>query len=277
VLNGGNAMRERVLIKGAGELASATAHRLFRCGFRVVMTDLERPTAVRRTVSFCSAIYDREIEIEGVRGVGRRLDQADALARWDGSHIPVFVDPGCRLRAIWRPDVIVDARLLKRNLDNDRGDAGLVIGLGPGLEAGRDVHYVVETNRGHHLGRILEQGAAASDTGQPGDIGGYTWERVLVAPIRGVFHSEHRIGSRVRAGDVVGSVAGHPVTAAIPGVLRGLVYPGLEVAAHQKLGDVDPRGDPSYCHTFSDKARTISGSVLEIVIAHVGREPQTAS
>lgn len=151
-------MRERVLIKGAGEQASAAAHRLFRCGYRVLMTDLERPTAIRRTVSFCSAVYEREIEIEGVEGVLHRLDDLGASpVRW-WRHIPVCVDPRARLVALWRPDVIVDARILKTNLDNQCSDAGLVIGLGPGLEAGRDVHYVVETMRGHDLGRIIERG-----------------------------------------------------------------------------------------------------------------------
>jgi xanthine dehydrogenase accessory factor len=287
----------KVLIKGAGEQASATAHRLFRCGFRVVMTELERPMAVRRTVSFCSAIHDHEIEIEGVRGVVHHLERAGALDEFDWSHVPVFVDPMCRLRAIWKPDVIIDARILKLNLDNNCGDADLVIGLGPGLEAGRDVHYVVETHRGHHLGRIIARGSAASNTGRPGDIGGYTHERVLIAPVAGVFDSQQVIGSLVKAGDVIGEVVGENVSARIPvgisggvlgrivagisdgvsagvsagisGVLRGLLASGSEVAAGQKLGDIDPRGDPTFCYTLSDKGRTISGSVLEIVVRHV--------
>jgi xanthine dehydrogenase accessory factor len=300
---------EKVLIKGAGEQASATAHRLFRCGFRVVMTDLERPMAVRRTVSFCSAIPDREIEIEGVLGVAHQLEQAEVLEEFDWSHIPVFVDPSCRLRAIWKPEVIIDARIAKSNLDNNCGDAELVIGLGPGLEAGRDVHFVVETHRGHDLGRIIARGTAASNTGQPGDIGGYTHERVLIAPRAGVFESRRAIGSLVRAGDVIGEVGGERisaqilagisggvsagvsagvsggvsegvsagisigvsagVSAGISGVIRGLLASGSEVAVWQKLGDIDPRGDPSFCHTLSDKGRTISGSVLEVVIRHV--------
>jgi xanthine dehydrogenase accessory factor len=270
-------MRGKILIKGAGELASATAHRLFRCGFSVVMTELERPTAVRRKVSFGSAVYDREIEIEGVRGVLHHRDEADALATFNWSHIPVFIDPECRLRSIWKPDVIVDARLLKQNLDNRLDDAGLTIGLGPGLEAGKEVHYVVETNRGHHLGRIVESGTADDDTGRPGEIGGYTHERVLVAPVSGAFEGHREIGGRVRPGEIVGRVAGQPVTARISGVIRGLVVSGLDVIAGQKLGDIDPRGDPAFCRTLSDKARTISGSVLEIVVRHVLREPETVA
>jgi xanthine dehydrogenase accessory factor len=267
-------MRGKVLIKGAGEQASAVAHRLFRCGFRVVMTDLERPTAVRRTVSFCSAIYEREISIEGVRGLFHPAGPAESLEAFDWSHIPVLVDPLCRLRETWRPEVLVDARIMKRNLDNRLDDAGLVIGLGPGLEAGRDVHFVVETHRGHHLGRVIERGTATRDTGQPGDIGGFTHERVLVAPAAGHFETGRAIGERVEAGAEIGTVDGRPVCAGIAGVLRGLLHPGLEVAVRQKLGDIDPRGEASYCFTLSDKARTISGSVLEIVVGHAGAPPR---
>jgi xanthine dehydrogenase accessory factor len=263
-------LRERVLVKGAGEQASATAHRLFRCGYRVVMTDLERPTAIRRTVSFCSAIYEGEVEIEGVRGVRCTVEELTAFpgAKW--SHIPVCVDPKSRLVALWWPDVIVDARILKTNLDNRCDDASLVIGLGPGLEAGRDVHFVVETMRGHDLGRIIGNGYSSSDTGEPGEIGGYTRERLVRSPLAGVFESGRRIGERLAAGDVVGGVAGMELKAEIAGVLRGLLWPGLEVPAGFKVADVDPRGDPALCRTLSDKARAISGSVLEIVVAHAG-------
>ena len=263
--------RARVLVKGAGEQASATAHRLFRCGYRVAMTDLESPTAIRRSVSFCSAIYEREIEVEGVRGVRSPVEEVAALPEDGWPHIPVCVDPGSRLVALWRPDVIVDARILKTNLDIRLGDAGLVIGLGPGIEAGRDVHFVVETMRGHDLGRIIASGFSSRDTGEPGEIGGYTRERVLRAPASGVFTSPRRIGERVGAGDVLGSVAGVELKSQIAGVLRGLLWPGLPVTTGFKLADVDPRGDASMCTTLSDKARIISGSVLEIVVAHAGR------
>ena len=266
--------REKVLIKGAGEQASATAHRLFRCGYRVAMTDLERPTAIRRTVSFCSAIYEREIEIEGVPGALHRREEIGALPDHAWDHIPVCVDPESRLVALWHPEVIVDARILKTNLDNRCSDADLVIGLGPGLEAGRDVHYVVETMRGHDLGRIIASGPSSSDTGEPGEIGGYTHERVVRAPASGVFTSLRRIGERIEAGDVLGSVAGVEMRSRIAGVLRGLLWPGLSVTVDFKLADVDPRGDASMCYTLSDKARIISGSVLEIVVAHAGRRTQ---
>jgi len=225
-------------------------------------------------VSFCSAVYEREIEIEGVEGVLHRRDDLGASpVRW-WRHIPVCVDPRARLVALWRPDVIVDARILKTNLDNQCSDAGLVIGLGPGLEAGRDVHYVVETMRGHDLGRIIERGFSQGDTGQPSEIGGYTHERLVRAPASGVFESRREIGDLVAAGDVIGSVAGTELKSCIAGVLRGLAWPGLEVVAGQKIADVDPRGDPALCHTLSDKARAISGSVLEIVVAHAYRKAE---
>jgi xanthine dehydrogenase accessory factor len=273
VTGDGLSSRDRILVRGAGELASAAAHRLFRCGFRVAMTDLASPTAVRRTVSFCTAITDGSAQVEGVRGVRYTLAEADLLPGFAWDQVPVFVDPEGRLRTLWKPDVVVDARMLKRNADDRIDEAGLVIGLGPGLEAGRDVHFVVETHRGHHLGRIIAHGCAAGDTGEPGEVGGYTRERVLRAPVAGRFETTRRIGDLVSAGEPVVAVGGREVCSAIDGLLRGLLPAGLEVTAGQKLGDVDPRNDRSFCHTLSDKARTISGSVLEIVVAYVRGVP----
>jgi len=260
-------MRKKVLIKGAGEHSSGTAYRLFRCGFRVVMTDLAWPKAVRRTVSFCSAIFEREVVVEGVKGVSYTLDEAGLLSSFDWGHVPVFVDPEVRLKDLWVPDVIIDGRILKKNLDNRLDDAPLVIGYGPGLVAGKDVHFVVETNRGHDLGRIITDGCAAPDTGVPGSIGGFTGERVLRSPAEGTLHAERRIGDLVKAGDVIGTVAGQAISAAIPGVVRGLAFPGSPVVVRQKVGDIDPRGDPSFCRTLSDKTRTISGAALEIMLS----------
>ncbi len=263
--------REKVLVKGAGEQASAVGHRLFRAGYRVVMTDLAQPTAIRRTVSFCSAIYEGGIEIEGVRGRLHALEAVPALPAGSWDHVVVCVDPEARLVQRWRPDVIVDARILKRSLDNSPADAGLVIGLGPGFEAGHHVHFVVETHRGHDLGRVIAYGASQDDTGEPGDIGGFTHERLLRAPAEGVFETAHAIGETLAVDDIVAVVAGVPVRARVAGTLRGLLWPGLAVTAGQKVGDVDPRGDARMCRTLSDKARTISGGVLELVAAHGSR------
>ena len=264
------ARRGRILIKGAGEHASGTAHRLFRAGFRVAMTEVAWPAAVRRAVSFCAAIQHGVTCVEGVPARAWDLSDAPALEAFDWTHVPVLVDPDGRLLASWRPDVVIDGRILKRNRDNSLDDAPLVIGLGPGLEAGRDVHLVVETSRGHDLGRVIEHGAAAPDTGVPGRIAGFGVERVLRAPAEGVLETERRIGDLVRAGDRIAAVAGLPVPAAIPGVIRGLLRGGHRVTAGQKIGDIDPRGDVGYCWTLSDKTRTISGAVLEAVVRFYG-------
>ncbi len=262
--------RLRVLIRGAGEHASATAHRLFRCGMRVAMTEVPQPTAVRRSVSFCTAVFDGTCTVEAVPARLWRRDEWEELGLGEPDHVPVFVDPEGLLAERWKPHVIVDGRILKRNDGNSPEQAPLVIGLGPGLMAGRDVHVVIETHRGHNLGRVIRSGFGAPDTGIPGPVAGFTTERVLRAPCAGVLEPRLEIGRPVHAGDVVCTIAGRPVEAAISGVLRGVIHGGVEVPAGLKVGDVDPRGDPASCFTISDKARTISGSVLEVIL---GRFP----
>jgi xanthine dehydrogenase accessory factor len=265
----------RVLIKGAGEQASGTAHRLFRCGFRVIMSDLPAPTAVRRRVSFASALFEGSIQVEGVEGRAWSLSGLPTLSGFDWSHIPVLPDPDDTLGGRWRPQVIIDARILKRNEGNRVEQAPLVIGYGPGLEAGRDVHVVVETDRGHDLGRIITRGQAAEDTGVPGTIAGHSLGRVLRAPCDGALEVLLDIGSSVSAGDELARVAGSSVHAAVDGVVRGMAHPGIAVRRGQKLGDVDPRGDLRACRTISDKARTISGAALEAILHHFGLQPPT--
>lgn len=257
----------RILIKGAGEHSSGTAHRLFRAGYQVVMTEIAAPTAVRRQVAFCQAVFDGSVEVEGVLGRRWELDAASALGDFDFSHVPVFVDAGGLLIGLWRPDVVVDGRILKRNLDNRLDQAPLVIGLGPGLEAGVDVHRVVETMRGHNLGRLIDSGLASPNTGTPGTIAGRNAERVLRAPRSGLLSARLDIGAQVEAGTLIATVDGAELRASIGGVIRGLVHDGLTVRAGQKLGDVDPRGDVAACATLSDKTRTLSGAVLEAVVA----------
>lgn len=256
----------KVLVRGAGEHASATAHRLFRCGLTVATTEAARPTAVRRAVSFCQAVFDGTCEVEGVAGRLWNADEWDNLGSGRHDHVPVFVDPDARLIGLWRPDVVVDARILKRNEGNSTGQAPLVIGLGPGLEAGADVHVVIETLRGHDLGRIIRSGRSAPDTGTPGSIAGYTSERVLRAPCSGVLGTIVEIGRAVNAGEAVCTVGGQPVRTVLSGVLRGVVHGGIEVPVGLKVADVDPRGEGRSCFTISDKARTIAGSVLEAIL-----------
>jgi xanthine dehydrogenase accessory factor len=254
-----------VLIKGAGEMATGVAHRLFRSGFRVCLTEIAEPLAVRRAVSFCEAVFEEEKEVEGVKA--RRVCGEEEIRRaWAQGWLPLIIDPGANIRKILKPVVMVDAILAKENLGTLASDAPLVIGLGPGFRAGEDVHVVVETNRGHNLGRIIEQGEAEPNTGIPGNIGGYTWERVLRTPAEGVFRAKKEIGDAVQAGETVAEVGGAPVKAGISGVLRGILRDGIRVREQIKAGDIDPRGTRENCFTISDKARAIGGSVLEAIL-----------
>lgn len=253
----------KVLILGAGELASSTAHRLFRAGFDVAMTEVSEPLAVRRAVSFCSAVWDGETVVEDVRG---RLWELFRTLPASLDHVAVFVDPEATLVATWRPDVLVDARLLKRPGGSSVEQAPLVISLGPGAECGREAHVVIETNRGHDLGRLIEAGSAAPDTGLPGLIGGHAAERILRAPVAGQVRGARAIGDLVRAGDLVAWVGDQPVRTRIAGVLRGLLRDGVVATPNLKLADVDPRGETRACFTLSDKSRTISGTVLEAIM-----------
>ncbi len=261
--------RPLALIKGAGDLASGVALRLLRAGFSVVMTEIARPTTVRRTVAFSEAVYDGRATVEGVEGI--RADTPDQALRATASgRIPVIVDPSADSVPALRPLLLVDAVLAKRNLGTTATDAPAVVALGPGFVAGRDAHAVVETMRGHTLGRVITQGAALPNTGVPGEVGGHAAERVLRAPAAGVFRGVLRIGDQVRAGDVAGHVDDHPVRSRLDGVVRGLLHDGLEVTEGFKLGDVDPRAEGAHCFTVSDKALAIAGGVLEAACALLG-------
>ncbi len=257
--------RLRILIKGAGDLATGVAVRLKRAGFQVVMTDLPHPTAVRRTVSFCEAIPDGEAVVEGIHA--RRAENADAalsiMARGD---IAVIADPEARCLEALRPAALVDAILAKRNTGTRMGDAPVVVALGPGFAAGVDCHAVVETMRGHDLGRVIIKGSARPNTGVPGEIGGYTVERLLRAPADGIFEPMRAIGDAVSAGEAVAVVSGQAMRAQISGVLRGLLRSGTPVHTGMKSGDIDPRCAVSHCFSVSDKARAIGGGVLEAIL-----------
>lgn len=255
-----------IAIKGAGEMGSAVAWRLFKANFKnIVMLETDQPLAVRREVSFCEAVHDGRKQVEDVTAL-LVTDPAEIKKCWGKNIIAVIVDPSWRTLNSMRPNVIIDAILAKRNLGTRINEADLVIGLGPGFNAGKDVHMVVETNRGHNLGRIITAGRAEENTGIPGPIGGYTEERVLRAPADGRFQPGLKIGDSVLKDQIVGSVAGNDVRARIDGVLRGLIRPNIEVKQGLKIGDVDPRGDAGYCYTISDKARAIGGSVLEAIL-----------
>jgi xanthine dehydrogenase accessory factor len=256
----------KVGIKGAGELATGLAWRLYQSNIRkIFMMEIETPQAVRRGVCFCECVHEQKKAVEGVDAV-RTEDESGIYQAWQRYQIAVVVDPHWKMTDKIKPDIIIDATISKKNLGTIIDEAPLVIGLGPGFEAGRDVHLVIETNRGHNLGRVIVSGSAEKNTGIPGSIKGFTRERVLRAPAEGPFNSSLRIGMTVRAGDVIGSVNKKNVTAKISGLLRGLIKPGAMVKKGMKIGDIDPRNDREYCNTISDKARAVGGGVLEAVL-----------
>ena len=255
----------RILIRGAGDLASGIGWRLYQSGYSVLMTDLPQPTAVRWKAAFCQAMWTDVCRVEGV--TARRCDDlASAEQTLARGEIPILPDPDGSMVHQVKPDVLVDAILAKRNLGTQITDAPLVIGVGPGFTAGEDCHCVIETMRGHTLGRCIYSGSAFPNTGIPGNVGGYTVERVLRTPCGGVFHPLREIGDQVTAGECVATVDGQEVCTLITGCLRGLLPEGTVVPGSGfKAGDVDARCVRSHCFTISDKALAIAGGVLEAV------------
>jgi len=255
-----------IIIKGAGEQATGIACRLYCANFRrILMLETSSPLAVRRHVSFCEAVHEKSMTVEGIEAI-KVVDRAELAAAWAAGKIAVQVDPAGEAIHLLRPDVLIDATVAKRNLGISIADAPLVIALGPGFTAGVDCHAVIETNRGHNLGRLISEGMAEANTGIPGNIGGYTAKRVLRAPADGVFSSEKQIGDLVRKGEVIGRIGTDEITAKIDGILRGLIRPASIVARGLKIGDVDPRGKADYCDTISEKARALGGAVLEALL-----------
>lgn len=262
-----------VLVKGGGDLASGTAYRLKRSGFSLIMTELPQPMLVRRTVCFGEAVYCGEVTVEGL--VARRVDtckEAHALAASDV--IPILVDPEASVLAGLKPAVVVDAIMAKVNTGTTIHDAPLVIALGPGFTAGQDCHAVIETNRGHCLGRIIYpsggptgNGRAEPDTQTPGLIKDHANDRVLRAPAAGRVAPHAHIGDRIAAGQLIATVGGREIRASFAGVLRGLVHSNAPVTAGLKIGDLDPRGEVSHCFTISDKSLAVGGGVLEAILA----------
>ena len=262
-----------IIVRGGGDLATGTIFRLHAAGFKVLVLETEHPAAIRRTVSFCEAVYEGKAAVEGTEAV-----KIEALSRMDTvfaeDRIPVLVDPeGNAVEAV-KPDAVVDAILAKKNLGTTRRMAPLTIALGPGFTAGKDVDAVIETMRGHNLGRIIREGCALPDTGVPGMIAGHAADRVIHAPADGIFHNISRIGSLTEKGREIAwveSVNGHvPVNASLTGILRGLLREGYPVTRGFKIADIDPRLEQvKNCYTISDKARCIAGSVLEVICAQL--------
>lgn len=262
-----------VIVRGGGDLATGTIHRLWSAGCRILVLETEHPAAIRRQVSLCEAVYEGEAVVESMKGV--LISTADEMNQVIAEgHVPVLVDSAGKCIARLKPDAVVDAILAKVNLGTNRNMAGLTIGLGPGFTAGKDVDVVIETMRGHNLGRILLNGSALPDTGVPGSIGGYAAERVIHAGEAGTLRNVCRIGDVVEQGDEIAyieTVKGNlPVAASIPGIIRGLIRDGYPVTKGFKIADIDPRKEElKNCFTISDKARCIAGSVLEVICANL--------
>jgi len=259
------------VVRGGGDLATGVIWRLHRCGIRVVVTELEQPLAIRRTVAFSSAVTEGSISIEGLDAV-RVDDAAGALHAGTHNRIPVLVDPELSVLSVLADvTTVVDARLAKSAGDTSMSLAPLVIALGPGFTAGDHCHAVVETNRGHRLGRVIWSGAAEPNTGRPAPIDGHADDRVIRAHHRGTIVWHYSIGDLVHGGDVLGIITrgdtNDAVVAPFTGVLRGAIAPGTTVHEGLKIADVDPRCDPSACYTISDKALAIGGGVVEAVLA----------
>ncbi|WP_343250428.1 selenium-dependent molybdenum cofactor biosynthesis protein YqeB [Diplocloster hominis] len=258
----------KILIKGAGDLATGIAWRLKHCGFDICMTEIPVPTTVRRTVAFSRAVYEGEARVEGLLAVfAAGSEEAERIVK-EGD-ISVLADPEAKIKETWQPDVVVDAILAKKNLGTQIDDAPLVIGVGPGFTAGEDCHLVVETKRGHYLGRVIERGSAIPNTGIPGEVAGYTAERLIRAEAGGLFQPAVSIGDTVTKGQVVAGSGGVPIRAQMSGMVRGMLQAGVLVTEGMKCGDIDARCEREYCFTISDKARAIGGGVLEAILRRV--------
>jgi len=255
----------RVVIRGAGDIATGVALRLYHAGFKVMMLEVEKPTVIRRSVAFAQALFQDEMQVEGV--VAKRARSAqDAISMAENGVIPILVDPLCESLPGLKPGCVVDAILAKENLGARRDLAPVVIALGPGFCAGQDCHAVIETNRGHWLGQVIYQGCAQENTGVPGNILGHTSRRVIRAPVAGVMNGRVQLGDIVSEGDVIATIGETAILAPLAGMVRGLLNDGLAVDSGFKIGDIDPRGASADFTSVSDKARAIGGGVLEALM-----------
>lgn len=261
-----NMLNDIVIVRGGGDLASGTIHKLHRSGFRVLVLEIPKPTSIRRSVSFSEAIYDGEIEIEGVTGV-HVCSLSEIENTWTNNKIPIIIDAEGKYIKSIKPKIVVDAIIAKKNMGTTKNMADITIALGPGFTAGEDVDVVIETSRGHNLGRLIFEGQAAQNTGIPGMIMGYSKERVIHSTCEGIMKNVLDIGAVAQQDEVIAYIGETPVKATISGLLRGILRSGSTVPKGFKIADIDPRlSEKINCYSISDKARCIAGGVLEAVL-----------
>ncbi|NFA41915.1 EF2563 family selenium-dependent molybdenum hydroxylase system protein [Clostridium botulinum] len=254
-----------IVIKGAGDLATGVATRLKKCGFNIVMTEISQPTTVRRTVAFSQVVYDEKVEVEGITAV-LASNKEDINKIVEEGNVAVLVDEKAKIIDEIKPEIIIDAIIAKKNLGTKIDDANIVIALGPGFTAGIDCHCVIETKRGHYLGKAIYKGSAIPNTGVPGEVGGFSKERIIRATTDGKILPVSKIGDYVKKGDIVAYVNDTPVLAKLDGIVRGMLQKDVSVFKGMKSGDIDPRCEKNHCFTISDKARSIGGGVLEAIL-----------
>ncbi|OUO93184.1 selenium-dependent molybdenum cofactor biosynthesis protein YqeB [Cloacibacillus sp. An23] len=253
-----------IIVRGGGDLATGTIYRLWKVGYPVIVLETQYPLVVRRSVSVASAIFNGSIQVEDMTAV--HVTDPVNFNMSETGIVPVAVDPNGEAIARLHPDVVIDAIMAKKNLGTTKSMAPLVIAIGPGFSAPDDVHAVIETKRGHTLGRAITNGSALPNTGVPGLMKGFGVERLLRAPCDGYLMPVHKIGDSVKKDEVVGYVNGAEVRSQLDGILRGLIHPTVRVSKGLKIGDVDPRGDPAHCWSITDKALAIAGGVLEVLM-----------
>lgn len=259
-------MKDIVVVRGGGDIATGTIQKLHRAGFKVLVLETETPTTIRRKAALSEAVYDGIAVVEDIKGV-LVFKEEEIQEAWDKGFVPVVVDPKGNFIEKLKPMAVVDGILAKKNLGTTKDMAPITIGLGPGFKAGLDVDIVIETMRGHNLGRLIFQGYAQKNTGSPGNIGGYDIERVIYSSFQGKIVNLKEIGDFVKEGETLATIEGQEVKTVIPGVLRGIIKEGFQVNIGLKIADVDPRYEQvENCSTISDKARTIGGGVLEGIL-----------
>lgn len=258
-----------IIVRGGGDLATGTIYKLVKCGYQVLILETDQPSAIRRTVSFSEAVYQGQQSVEGVTCF-RAKDINEAKAMLKENKLVLLVDPKGESIHAFQPEAVIDAIIAKKNLGTNKQMAPVTIALGPGFEAGVDVDMVIETKRGHYLGRIYTSGYAIKNTGIPGIIGGYGKERVIHSPSKGIIHPLKQIGDIVKKGEVIAMIDGQvEVLASLDGLLRGMIRDGFEVVEGFKIADIDPRiEEKNHCYTISDKARSIAGGVLEALVSY---------